>query len=451
MIKALKSRLDILLLLAGLVASSGLSFIFKSAGPGPLILLAFFSVAALSVSRRRTKISLTVAENNAVDQSRDFEILKKELAGWKEKCREYLKLLDAQAYFVSALTSRPYDGAETEPSTLEAAKLSFEAIYPVLSRAQAVGDEMVEMGRLFLEIYHEIPYLNQLLKNITEKTESAAFTLIEKFGTVSSANARANRDAEKNLKEIRNTEEGHTIEDIISESRAAITRNSEFGKKLGVFNQDTAAKLKKIGQWLEQIENLMNSIEAISQQNKVISLNSFIESAKLGEQGKGLKVLAKEIEKLSRMTTDFTKQISGIMRSFRNYNESMLKDLDKNSNDFARSIDESVEASDRVLSLLMNSYQLSTSSFLSLKQGAAEVSESLKAVTHSLQFQDITRQQIEHISEFLVEIQNKIEDRKVFLKELGVDVDRHEAQVQEMVKTTMKKKATVDDERIILN
>ena len=78
------------------------------------------------------------------------------------------------------------------------------------------------------------------------------------------------------------------------------------------------------------------------------------------------------------------------------------------------------------------------------------VTGSLNQIMESLQFQDITRQQIENVIKFLLEIQGSIEKEEEQLGELGFDLHSQAQMIKDRIRDDWWDKTTVRDEKQIL-
>lgn len=77
--------------------------------------------------------------------------------------------------------------------------------------------------------------------------------------------------------------------------------------------EKTSSVIENLNKESKTIGGILNTLEDISEQTGLLSLNASIEAARAGEQGKGFAVVAEEIQKLSVASANATSHISDII------------------------------------------------------------------------------------------------------------------------------------------
>jgi Methyl-accepting chemotaxis protein (MCP) signalling domain len=79
--------------------------------------------------------------------------------------------------------------------------------------------------------------------------------------------------------------------------------------------QETAKKIKRLGERSNEIGEILRIIEDIADQTNLLALNAAIQSAMAGEHGRGFAVVADEIRLLAERSTESTKRIATLIKS----------------------------------------------------------------------------------------------------------------------------------------
>lgn len=90
----------------------------------------------------------------------------------------------------------------------------------------------------------------------------------------------------------------------------------------------TATVIDSLSKESETIGSILNSLEDITSQTNLLSLNASIEAARAGEHGKGFAVVAEEIQKLSKESAKATENINTIMAQIQAEIDSSVKMMD---------------------------------------------------------------------------------------------------------------------------
>jgi twitching motility protein PilJ len=78
--------------------------------------------------------------------------------------------------------------------------------------------------------------------------------------------------------------------------------------------QDTAKRIKRLGESSLEIGEIVELISDITEQTNVLALNAAIQAASAGEAGRGFAVVAEEVQRLAERSGEATKQIEAIVK-----------------------------------------------------------------------------------------------------------------------------------------
>lgn len=79
--------------------------------------------------------------------------------------------------------------------------------------------------------------------------------------------------------------------------------------------QDTAKRIKRLGESSQEIGEITELISDITEQTNVLALNAAIQAASAGEAGRGFSVVAEEVQRLAERSADATRQIATLVRA----------------------------------------------------------------------------------------------------------------------------------------
>jgi twitching motility protein PilJ len=79
--------------------------------------------------------------------------------------------------------------------------------------------------------------------------------------------------------------------------------------------QDTAKRIKRLGESSQEIGNIIEFINDIAEQTNTLALNASIQAAMAGEQGRGFAVVADEVQRLAERAGNATRQIENLVKT----------------------------------------------------------------------------------------------------------------------------------------
>jgi len=79
--------------------------------------------------------------------------------------------------------------------------------------------------------------------------------------------------------------------------------------------QDTAKRIKRLGESSQEIGNIIEFINDIAEQTNTLALNASIQAAMAGEAGRGFAVVADEVQRLAERAGSATRQIETLVKT----------------------------------------------------------------------------------------------------------------------------------------
>ena len=165
------------------------------------------------------------------------------------------------------------------------------------------------ISSLDLTMQHHTEQIMEISRSVAAATESI-------FGAVdgsSISDGRANNQQE----ELTNTiisvsEEMSEVYKKIEVGQDELTAIKELSKQTIQISQEMQRDMNELFEVINQMNEVIAGIDAISMQTNLLALNASIEAARAGEAGKGFAIVADEIRGLAEQT----QKLTGDMGSF---------------------------------------------------------------------------------------------------------------------------------------
>lgn len=186
---------------------------------------------------------------------------------------------------------------------------------------------------------------------------------------------------------------------------------TDMGEYLGQVNHQGSVSCQTLEQIVVQLENVVRPLEGFQKMDKalrMLSISTKIESARLGELGAGFTTLAMDVEKLSHAVNEKSASIMSQRQSLSQLissNLEMVRSTEAHQYADARHILTAVGNNLETLSS-MNGACSETGNQVGLI--SEQIATDIATVVSSMQFHDITRQQIEHVIEALEKLQLQV-------------------------------------------
>ncbi len=243
------------------------------------------------------------------------------------------------ALFVYALVGEARERAQ---ASAEANRSTQDAILKLLDEmgSLADGDLTIEpevtdqvTGAIADSVKYAVREMRGIVKRINDTSQAAARESDETRGNVSQLAAASERQAQQisgtseEVQEMarsmdtmssnaKKSEEAAKTSLQVARKGASAVKNTIAGlDEMREQIQDTAKRIKRLGESSQQIGEIVSLIDDIAEQTNILSLNASIQAAMAGEAGRGFAVVADEVQRLAERSAEATKQIGELVKN----------------------------------------------------------------------------------------------------------------------------------------
>jgi twitching motility protein PilJ len=216
------------------------------------------------------------------------------------------------------------------------------AILRLMNELQEVADGDLTVQATVSEditgaIADSVNYTVEELRNLVARINATAGMVNDASSQAQATASSLQAASEQQSREIRETGEAvlrmaHQINDVSARAAESVKvarqslNASEAGSR-AVGNaitgmndirdqiQDTAKRIKRLGESSQEIGEIVELISDITEQTNVLALNAAIQAASAGEAGRGFTIVAEEVQRLAERSAEATRQISALIRA----------------------------------------------------------------------------------------------------------------------------------------
>ena len=239
------------------------------------------------------------------------------------------------------------------------------------------------------------------LKGVIDETESAAFAIVSQLQTIDEVVARLDRFVSQTTSE--STELARDSEARIAQNQEVLRRMEGYVRQRQQESEQDQLRVTQVVQEARSLESLVQLIKHVAGQTNLLALNAAIEAARAGEAGRGFAVVADEVRKLSGETEAAVVKISRGIAAVAEHIEVQFRDKLSNVNLVQER--ELLDFFSSQMNELGHGYEELMRHEAGVLEQIRDSSQQLAAMfmeaQASVQFQDVSRQQIEQVMQAL--------------------------------------------------
>jgi len=246
------------------------------------------------------------------------------------------------------------------------------------------------------------------LDSVVQQTEQAAYDISERLQTIDSVVGELNTFVAEVSDE--SAALAHDSEARILGNQQLIARMQEYIDFRIQQAHEDEARVAQVVEEARSLSSLTSLIKDIAAQTNLLALNAAIEAARAGESGRGFAVVADEVRKLSSETEKAVSAINQGILGVAGTIESQLHERVKKAapeeerialTQFAAQLGELGASYEQLLRAQANTID-------TVRGSSERLSSMFMDALASVQFQDVTRQQLEHTVDSLTRLDSHL-------------------------------------------
>jgi twitching motility protein PilJ len=214
-----------------------------------------------------------------------------------------LRLLDEMGNLAQGdLTVRANIGDEVTGSIADSVNFAVDELRRLVAGINAATTQVAAASGQAQSITGELLSAAQRQSREINDTSSAVTGMTASIMQVSERAAQSAQVAEQSLA-------------AATQGSGAVRRAIEGMDSIREQIQDTAKRIKRLGESSQEIGEIVDLITDITEQTNVLALNAAIQASSAGSAGRGFTLVAEEVQRLAERSAGATKQIGAIVKT----------------------------------------------------------------------------------------------------------------------------------------
>lgn len=232
-----------------------------------------------------------------------------------------------------------------------------------------------DLGRLIREVQSVTRQVSESAKEILASTEEMAHGAEEQSIQVTNASAAVEEMA-ASIRQVANNadsaaEAASKAAEVAQSGGNIVLETIEGMRRIRSTVQDSAQKIKSLGESSNEIGKIVQVIDEIASQTNLLALNATIEAARAGEAGRGFAVVADQVRELAERSAKATNDISQLVQTIQAETQEAVHAMEKGTAEVekgTRLADEAARALEQIRSVVQQSTELIQEISLAAKQ-----------------------------------------------------------------------------------
>jgi hypothetical protein len=289
----------------------------------------------------------------------------------------------------AAAAAAAAEAAARAAAALQKAEAAADA---AAARTGALETERAERSQGAAWALRRIRFADAVLGKVPRETEKAAFELMERLAALRDQSAKTQAAVETADK---SAIDSTAVVRLADQARSTMARVRDALTEMRRYDRAAVSGLTALGKELRSGIELLAGIEEITERSRLIAFNMAIEAARIGESGRGFKVIVGELRSLNDRTADFSRQVTELLERFKRHNETLVQQAIASSEHVADAVDQGVDEEEAAIESLLSASTACVDLSGNVSQVVRSINRELDGILESLQFQDITRQMVE--------------------------------------------------------